>query len=161
MNTDLGLWSLLMFGALGFEVVFVILAFIYTRRLLRLQAIPMSDDVNGYQKALRKLRKDEPMTQDELNLAARIVDIRRSPMAYSIPAAFMTAGIFYILGSLEFLHGATPSERTFLGVIPMFTSTNLIIQMRKTARLKKRLKKRLSTGAPQADTVPAPTTATG
>jgi hypothetical protein len=160
MNTDLGLWSLLMFGALGFEVVFVILAFIYTRRLLRLQAIPMSDDVNGYQKALRKLRKDEPMTQDELNLAARIVDIRRSPMAYSIPAAFMTAGIFYILGSLEYLHGATPSERTFLGVIPMFTSTNLIIQMRKTARLKKRLKGRLSTGARQADTVPAPTTGT-
>jgi len=141
MNTGLGLWGVLMFVALGFEAVFATLAFIYTRRLMRLRAIPMSDDVNGYQKALRKLRKDEPMTHDELNLAARIIDIRRSPMAYSLPAAFMTVGIFYILGSLEYLHGATPSERTFLGVIPMFTGTNLLLQMRRSARLKKRLPK--------------------
>jgi len=138
---SLGLWGVLTIVALAFEVVFASLAFIYTIRLLRLRAIPMSDDVGGYQKALRKLRKDEPMSQDELNLAKRIIDIRRSPMAYTIPAAFMTMGIFYILGSLDYLHGATPSERTFLGVIPMFTSTNLIIQMRKTARLKKRLPK--------------------
>jgi hypothetical protein len=79
------------------------------------------------------------MSQDEWNLAERIIDIRRSPMAYSVPAAFMTMGIFYILGSMEYLHGHTASERTFLGVIPMFTSINLIIQMRKSARLKKRL----------------------
>lgn len=141
MNTGLGLWGVLMFIALGFEVVFAGLAFIYTRRLLRLRAIPMSDDINGYQKALRKLRKDEPMTQDELNLAERIIDIRRAPLAYTLPLAFMTLGIFYILGSLEYLHGATPSERTFLGVIPMLTGTNLLFQMRRSARLKKRLNK--------------------
>ena len=76
-----------------------------------------------------------------MNLAARIIDIRRSPMALSVPAAFMTLGIFYVLGSLEYLHGHGASERTFLGFIPMFTATNLIIQMRKTARLKKRLPK--------------------
>jgi hypothetical protein len=138
---NLGLWGVLTIVALAFEVVFASLAFVYTRRLLRQEPIPMSDDVGGYQKALRKLRKDEPMSQDELNLAKRIIDIRRSPMAYAVPAAFMTMGIFYILGSLGYLHGATPSERTFLGVIPMFTSTNLTIQMRKTARLKKRLPK--------------------
>jgi hypothetical protein len=141
MSTGLGPWGLLMFVALGFEVVFAGLAFVYTRRLLRLRPIPMSDDVNGYQAALRNLRKGEPMSQDELNLAARIIDIRRSPMAYSVPAAFMALGVFYIFGSLEYLHGATPSERTFLGVIPMITSTNLLIQMRKSARLKKRLSK--------------------
>ncbi|APE18897.1 hypothetical protein K0O64_17260 [Mycolicibacterium pallens] len=130
-----------MFVALGFEVVFATLAFVYIRRLLRLRTLPLSDDLNGYQKALRKLRKNEPMSRDEWNLAERILDIRRSPLAYSVPAAFMTIGIFYIFGSLEYLHGHTPSERTFLGVIPMFTSTNLIIQMRKSARLKKRLAK--------------------
>ncbi|WP_319450965.1 MULTISPECIES: hypothetical protein [unclassified Mycobacterium] len=140
-TTGLGLWGLLMFVALGFEVVFATLAFIYTRRLLALRTIPGSDDINGFQKALRKLRKDEPMTDDEVNLAARIIDIRRSPMAYAVPAAFMTMGIFYIFGSLEYLHGHGASERTFLGVIPMFTSTNLIIQMRKSARLHKRLPK--------------------
>jgi hypothetical protein len=158
---NLGLWGLLTIVALGFEVVFASLAFIYTRRLVRLGAIPMSDDVNGYQKALRRLRKDEPMTQDELNLAKRIIDIRRSPMAYAVPAAFMTMGIFYVLGSMEYLHGATPSERTFLGVIPMFTSTNLIIQMRKTARLKKRLPKVSPIDAREDDTRPVLTTGTG
>lgn len=139
-TTGLGLWGLLMFVALGFEVVFASLAFVYTRRLLRLRAIPGSDDINGYQKALRKLRKNEPMTEDEYHLAERIIDIRRSPLAFSVPAAFMTLGLFYIFGSLEYLHGSTPSERTFLGIIPMFTSTNLIIQMLKNASLKKRLK---------------------
>jgi hypothetical protein len=136
-----GLWGLLMFIALGFEAVFAAMAFVYTRRLLRLRTLPLGDDVNGYQKALRKLRKNEPMSRDEWNLAGRIIDIRRSPLAYSVPAAFMTMGIFYIFGSLEYLHGHTPSERTFLGVIPMFTSTNLFIQMRKSARLKKKLGK--------------------
>lgn len=141
-HTDgLGLWGLLMFIALGFEVVFATCAFIYTQRLLRLRALPGSDDINGYQKALRKLRKSEPMSDDEVNLAARIIDIRRSPLAYSVPAAFMTMGIFYVFGSLEYLHGHQASERTFLGVIPMFTSTNLIIQMLKTASLKRRLPK--------------------
>ncbi|BBZ77216.1 hypothetical protein MANY_25530 [Mycolicibacterium anyangense] len=140
-TTGLGLWGLLMFIALGFEVVFASLAFVYTRRLLRLRALPLGDDLNSYQKALRKLRRNEPMSSDEWNLAERIIDIRRSPLAYSVPAAFMTIGIFYILGSLEYLHGHTPSERTFLGVIPMVTSTNLVIQMRKSARLTKRLAK--------------------
>ena len=139
-TTGLGLWGLLMFVALGLEIVFATMAFVYTRRLLRLHAIPMSDDVNGYQKALRKVTKNEPMSRDELNLATRIIDIRRSPLAFSVPAAFMTLGAFYIFGSLEYLHGATPSERTFLGVIPMFTSTNLIIQMVKSAGLKRRLR---------------------
>ena len=43
-------------------------------------------------------------------------------MAYCIPAPIFSIGCFYVFGSLEDLHGATPSERTFLGVIPMFTS---------------------------------------
>ena len=140
-TTGLGLWGLLMFVALGFEVVFATCAFIYTRRLLRLRALPGGDEMNSYQRALRKLRKNEPMTRDEYDLAARIIDIRRSPLAYTVPAAFMTMGIFYILGSLEYLHGHGASERTFLGAIPMFTATNLVIQMRKTARLRKRLPK--------------------
>ena len=146
-TAGLGLWGLLMFVALAFEVAFGALAFLYVRRLLRLGSLPGSDDLNGYQKALRKLRKNEPMSEDELNLAERIIDIRRSPMAYAVPAAFMTMGVFYIFGSLEYLHGHTASERTFLGVIPMFTSTNLIIQMRKTARLKKRLPKAVPPGS--------------
>jgi hypothetical protein len=161
MDTGLSLWGLLTIVALAFEAVFASLAFVYTRRLRRLKSIPMSDDAHGYQQALRKVRKGEPMTQDELNLALRIIDIRRSPMAYTIPAAFMTMGVFYIVGSMEYLHGATPSERTFLGVIPMFTSTNLIIQMLRTASLKKRAQRRTPSEVPEDHTVPVPTTGTG
>lgn len=138
-TSGLGLWGLLMFVALGVEVVLAACAFVYTRRLLALRAIPGSDDLHGFQQALRKLRKGESMSEDEWHLAARIIDVRRSPLAYTVPAAFMTMGIFYVFGSLEYLHGHTPSERTFLGFIPMITSTNLVIQMRKSARLRKRL----------------------
>ena len=158
-----GTWGLLAIGALGFVALFGSFAFIYTVRLQRLPAIPGSDKLNGYQATLRKLRKAEPMTQDQHNLAKRIIDIRRHPMAYTIPAAFMSVGIFYVLGSLEYLHGAHPSERTFLGVIPMFTSTNLIIQMRKTARVKKRLPKAalIERQNDRTDPVAAPATGSG
>ena len=160
MNAGPSLWGLLAIVALAFEAVFASLAFVYTRRLLRRKPIPMSDDVGGHQKVLRKLRKDEPMTHAELNLATRIIDYRRHPMAYTVPAAFFTMGCFYIFGSLEYLHGATPSERTFLGVIPMFTSTNLFIQMRRSARLKKRLPKVSPIDAREDDTGPVLTTRT-
>jgi Kef-type K+ transport system membrane component KefB len=89
---------------------------------------------------LRKLRKSEPMSPDELALAEQVVDARRSPMAYSLPAAFFTAGCFYVFGSLEYLHGAPPSERTFLGVIPMITSTNILLRLIGAAKLKRRLR---------------------
>jgi len=158
-TTGLGLWGLLMFVALGFELLFAMLAFVYTRRLLRLRALPGAEDMHSYHDALRKLRKKQPMTQEEWGIAKRIIEIRRSPLAYAVPAALMTLGIFFVLGSLEYLHGHSASERTFLGVIPMFTSMNLIIQMRKTARLGKRLPNAAVVDAHGDDTVPVPTTA--
>jgi hypothetical protein len=48
-----------------------------------------------------------------------------------------------VFGSLEHLHGATPSERTFLGVIPMLAYTNLAIRLLRSASLKGRLPKKL------------------
>jgi len=157
---NVGLWGFLAILALVFEVVFATGAFVYTKRLLSRDPLPLSDDVGSFRAVLRKLRKDEPMADDELDLANQVIGDRRSFLAYCIPAAFFTMGCFYIFGSLEHLHGATPSERTFLGVIPMITSTNLVIQMRKSARLKGRLKKRSTSSArPQDETVP--TTRTG
>lgn len=44
-------------------------------------------------------------------------------MTLCIPGALFMLGCFFVFGSLYHLHGATPSERTFLGVIPMLTST--------------------------------------
>jgi Kef-type K+ transport system membrane component KefB len=62
-------------------------------------------------------------------------------MAFAIPGTLFMLGCFYVFGSLEHLHGARPSERTFLGVIPMLTSTNLAIRLLSSARLKRRLEK--------------------
>jgi hypothetical protein len=44
-------------------------------------------------------------------------------------------------GSLEHLHGAQPSERTFLGLIPIITSTNLTMRIFLSSRLKSRIDK--------------------
>jgi Kef-type K+ transport system membrane component KefB len=93
------------------------------------------------------MRKREPMLDEELAVARQAVSDRGSFMALCIPAAIFSIGCFYVFGSLEYLHGARPSERTFLGVIPMFTSTNLAIRMLSSASLKRRLPK---AKAPQA-----------
>jgi Kef-type K+ transport system membrane component KefB len=81
------------------------------------------------------------MSPDELDYAKRLVADRGSLLTLCIPGALFMLGCFYVFGSLYHLHGATPSERTFIGVIPMLTSTNLAIQIRRHARLKRRLKK--------------------
>jgi hypothetical protein len=87
------------------------------------------------------------MSDDELALAKQAVSDRRSLMAYSIPAALFSIGCFYVFGSIEHLHGATPSERTFLGVIPMLTSTNLAFRLLRSASLKGRLQPTASRAA--------------
>jgi hypothetical protein len=60
-------------------------------------------------------------------------------MAYSIPAAIFTIGCFYVFGSMEQLHGRTPSLRTYIGILPMLGATNLTIQLLRIATLKGRL----------------------
>jgi Kef-type K+ transport system membrane component KefB len=61
-------------------------------------------------------------------------------MALCIPFTLFALSCYYVFGSLEHLHGATPSERHFIGVIPMLTSTNLAIQLLRARRLKGRLR---------------------
>jgi hypothetical protein len=133
------LWAYLTIIALVAVLVFGTIAFVFVRRLLIRAPVPMGEEVGSVFLVLRKLRKREPMSDDELALAEQAVSDRRSLMAYSIPAAVFSIGCFYVFGSLEHLHGATPSERTFLGVIPMLTSTNLAIRLLRSASLKGRL----------------------
>jgi len=85
------------------------------------------------------VRGREPLSSQELAFAGRVIADQRSPLAFCIPAAIFSLGCFYIFGSLEQLHGATPSERTFLGVIPMLGSFNVTAQLVRGAKLKKRL----------------------
>ena len=103
--------------------------------------MPLTNKVNAVPTVPAKLRKRESLQDYEKPLAAQVVDARRPLIAFSIPAAFMTMELFYIFGSLEHLHGAQPSERTFLDVIPIITSTNLTIRMFLSSRLKSRTDK--------------------
>jgi hypothetical protein len=138
---DLRLYGYLTIVALALALVFAAFAAVHVKRLGNRTPTPISDEIGSAKAVLNKVRKREPMSNDELDYAKQIVADRSSPMAFCIPGTLFMLGCFFVLGSLYYLHGATPSERTFLGVIPMLTSTNLAIRLRLSARLKGRLKK--------------------
>jgi hypothetical protein len=120
------------------ELVFGVFFFIFIKRLLAHAATPISEEIGGPKKVLDKLRKDEPMSQDEIDFAAQTIDDRGSVMAFSLPAALFALGCFYVFGSLE-LHG-TSSLRTYIGLGPMIGSINITIRLLRIAALKKRLR---------------------
>lgn len=138
MNT--ALFGLLTIVSLALAVVSAILASVYVIRLANRPTTPISEEVGSARVVVKKVRKREHMSDDELEYARRIVSDRSNPLALCIPGTLFCLGCFYVFGSLQHLHGATPSERTFLGVIPMLTSTNLALRLLSTARLKRRLR---------------------
>ncbi len=138
---NLSLWAYLTILTAVLGVVFAVCAFVFVKRLEDRTPAPISEEVGAHKSVLRKLRKGESMSKDEFDYAAEIVSDARSLLAYSIPAAIFTIGAFYVFGCLELLHGAKPSVRTFIGGIPMLTSTNLAIQLFRVARLNGRLQK--------------------
>ena len=115
--------------------------------------------MGAHKAVLAKLRKREPMSQDEVDYATELVTDARSPLAYAIPAALFTIGFFYVVGCLFVLHldGGHPSFRTFIGGIPMLTSMNMAVQLRKVARLKGKLQDVAVTAPEPADDVSRPT----
>lgn len=137
-------WHL--FGDLA-VIVFVALlgfatgSFFYIRALRSRPPLPISEEPGAKRAVLAKVRRGEPTSPEELRFARQIIADQGSPLAYCIPAAIFALGCFYVLGSLEQLHGATPSERTFLGVIPMLGSINVTVQLLRAATLTKRLPK--------------------
>ena len=97
--------------------------------------------MGAHKAMLAKVRRREPMSQEEIDYATELVADARSPLAYAIPAALFTMGFFYVVGCLFVLHidGGHPSFRTFIGGIPMLTSMNMAAQLRRVAHLKGRL----------------------
>jgi hypothetical protein len=139
LGTD---WHL--FGKLADLLLIVLLLaaaiiFFYIRRLRKQPQPPIAEGIRAKQTVLTKVRKGEPMTPEELEYATQVVDSMRTPAAFAIPIAILALGSFYVLGSLEQLHGATPSERTFLGAIAMFSSINITGQLIRVVKLKRRL----------------------
>ncbi|BBY41612.1 hypothetical protein MMAN_57460 [Mycobacterium mantenii] len=138
---SLYLYGLLTLLSLALALMLAAVAAVYVNRLERRTTAPISEGIGSAKAVVHKVRKREPMSQEELAYAKQVVADRGSLMTLCIPGALFMLGCFFVFGSLYHLHGATPSERTFLGVIPMLTSTNLAIQIRRSARLKRQLKK--------------------
>ena len=137
---QLGLFGYLAILAGVAELVFAACFFIFIRRLLGHAPTPLSEEIGGFRKVLRKLRKGEPMSQDELDFASQIIADRGSLLAYSIPAAIFTLGCFYVFGNLE-LHGPK-SLRPYIGLFPILGSINVTVQLHRIAALKRRLRSR-------------------
>ena len=137
----LGPWGDLSVLAAVAEIFFATCVFVYISRLERRTSHPLGDKVGAHKAVLAKVRKREPLSRDEFDYATELVNDARSPLAYAIPAALFTIGFFYVVGCLFMLHldGGNPSFRTFIGGIPMFTSMNMAVQLRKVAGLKKKL----------------------
>ena len=140
---DLGGWGYLTILAAVMAVFFASCVFMYITRLEKRPPAPMGEQVGAHKAVLAKLRKGEPLTPDEKDYAAELISDASSPLAYAIPAALFTMGFFYVVGCLFMLHldGGNPSFRTFIGGIPMLTSINMAVQLRKVASLKKKLAK--------------------
>lgn len=135
------LWGFLTVLALVLALVFAAVAFVFTMQLRNRTPTAIGEEIGSARAVTQKVRKREPLSRDELDYAKQIIAARSSLMALCIPGALFMVGCFYVFGSLYHLHGATPSERTFLGVFPMLAGTNLTVQVLRSARLKRRLRK--------------------
>ena len=123
-------------------LVFAACVFVYITRLENRTPHPMGEQVGAHKAVLAKVRKREPMSQDEVDYASELVADARSPLALAIPATLFCIGFFYVVGCLYELHvhGGDPSFRTFIGGIPMLTSMNMAAQLRRVARLEGKLR---------------------
>jgi hypothetical protein len=135
------LFAFLTVTAFALALVFVSFAAVYVKRLGDRASLPISEEIGSAKAVVSKLRKRQPMSQEELDYAKQILADRSSLMTLCIPGALLMVGCFYVFGSLYHLHGAAPSERTFLGVFPMLASMNFTTQILRSARLKRRLRK--------------------
>lgn len=118
------------------ELVLAVFVFAFVKRLLGRQPTPIGEEIGGTKRALDKLRKGEPMSQEEFDCAAQTIADRSSPLAFSIPAAVFTIGCFIVFSTLE-LHGVR-SLRIYIGLFPILGATNLTVQLLRVAALKRR-----------------------
>jgi hypothetical protein len=148
---NLGLFDILTVIVGALELVFATCVFVYIRRLEDRTPALLGEKVGAHKSVLAKLHKRESLSQDEIEYATELISDARSPLAFSIPAALFTMGLFYVVGCFQQLHGAAPSFRTFIGLIPMLASTNMTVQLLRVAGLKGRLPKASSVTPESSD----------
>lgn len=139
--TSSALFGFLTILALALALLFVAIAAVYVKRLGDRTPMPISEEIGSATAVVHKVRKREPMSEDELAYARQVTADRSAVWAFCIPGALFMVGCFYVFGSLYQLHGATPSERTFLGVFPMLGAINFAIRFLDSARLSRRIQK--------------------
>ena len=139
--TGIELWGGLTVLAGLLALTLLACVFVYIRGLERRPPAALGEQVGAHKAVLAKVRKGQPMSQDEIDYANELVADAGAPLAYAIPAVLFTMGFFYVAGCLSELqvHGGHPSFRTFIGGIPMLTSLNIFGQLHRVARLKKRV----------------------
>src|ERR1700712_3610674 len=122
-------------------LVFATCVFVYITRLENRTSHPLVEKVGAHKAGLAKVRKQEPLSKDEFASPTELVTDARPPLGSAIPATLFCSGAFYVVGCLFMLHldGGNPSFRTFIGGIPMLTSMNMAVQLRKVANMKKKL----------------------
>lgn len=118
------------------ELAFAGLAFVFVSRVLRRAPTPTSEEIGSSARVFGKLRRGEPLTDEESDFAAQAIADRGSVLAFSIPAAIFSLGFIFLFGGLEF-HGPY-SLRPYIGVFPMLGSINMSIRLLRIAALKKR-----------------------
>jgi hypothetical protein len=141
MTLSSSLYASLTLLFLALAILLAVVAAFYVARLERQPITPAGEEIGSAKTILRKVRKGESISAEELDYAKHVVGVRSSPLTLAIPGALFMIGCFYVFGSLYQLHGATPSERTFLGVFPMLASMNFTTQILRSARMKRRLRK--------------------
>ena len=119
-------------------LLFAGLAFVYVNRVLRRAPTPTSEEIGSSARVFGKLRKGEPLTNDESDFAAQAIADRGSLLAFSIPAAIFALGCIFLFGGLE-VHGPH-SLRPYIGLFPMFGSINMTVRLLRIAALKRRLR---------------------
>src|ERR1700749_1369742 len=82
-----GLWGSLTVLAAIAEAVFATCVFIYIRGLENRTPAALGERVGAHKAILAKVRKGEPMSQEEMDYATELVRDARNPLAFAIPGA--------------------------------------------------------------------------
>ena len=112
---DTALYGSLTIGSLVAVVVFTCLAFVFVQRSLARPAAASGEEVGAAPAVLKKVRKREQLSDEEMAIAKHVIAKRRSLMAYSIPAAIFSIGASTCSAVSSSCTGPRPRSGPFSG----------------------------------------------
>ena len=107
------LWGVLTLIAFAAVLFFAACAFVLVRRLLRRPPTPLSEEVGSVGNVLRKVRKGEPMSAEEVEYATQVITDRRSFLASRFPPPFSPSDASMCSAALNnYMVARRPYERS-------------------------------------------------